>query len=60
LEYASIKPKELYTNNPRIILSNEFIVNKNSNPLIISSLISNQTDFIHNMFDGEVDHYIFI
>jgi hypothetical protein len=45
-------------NNPRIILSTEFIINKHSNPIIISSLISQQVKFINNIFGVEVDHYI--
>jgi uncharacterized protein YneF (UPF0154 family) len=47
---------------PKIILTNEFIVNKESNPVIISSLLSNQLENIYNMFDAEYkeNHYILI
>jgi hypothetical protein len=62
LEYialdADIQDNSL--NNPRIILSKEFIINKHSNALIISTLISKQVEYIHDMFGGEVDHHITI
>lgn len=53
---------ELFSNYPRIILSNEFMLNKNSNPVIISSLLSIELDNLYNMFDAEYNdnHYILI
>jgi hypothetical protein len=49
-------------NNPRVILSREFMVNRCSNPILISSLISSQTDKIYEMFniENKVDHNIII
>jgi hypothetical protein len=60
LEYRSLCIEDDSLNKPRIILSKEFIINNHSNPLIISTLISNQVEYIHNMFYGEVDHHIII
>ncbi len=60
LEYVSLDIENNSLNNPKIILSKEFIINNHSNPLIISTLISKQVEYIHNMFYGEVDHHIII
>ena len=61
-ELISKTPDNLLSNYPRIILSNEFIVNKDSNPVIISLLLSNQLRNVYDMFDSENkdNHYIVI
>jgi len=43
----------LYTTDPRILLSNEFMVNNQSNPSTISTLISNRLKNLYEMFDSE-------
>jgi hypothetical protein len=58
LEYIGLDIDPISINKPRIILSKEFIINKHSNPIIISSLISNQVKYIHNILGVEVDHCI--
>lgn len=52
----------LILNNPTIILSNEFMVNNKSNPVIISSLLSTQLENTYNLFNSEYNenHYIVI
>jgi hypothetical protein len=49
-------------NNPRIILTKEFMVNNYSDPIIISSLISSQIENIYEMFciDDANDHFIVV
>jgi hypothetical protein len=61
-ELISKTPDNLLSNYPRIILSNEFIINKDSNPAIISTLLSNQLRNVYDMFDSENkdNHYIVI
>jgi hypothetical protein len=59
-EVISKKPDGLFSNYPRIILSNEFMVNKNSNPVIISSLLSTELDNLYNMFNAEYNDYHYI
>jgi len=57
------KDKEgLFPNNPRVILTREFMVNNYSNPIIISSLISSQIDNFYEMLNmkNEVDPHILI
>jgi len=53
---------DLFSNYPRIILSNEFMVNKYSDPVIISTLLSKELENLYNMVDGEYNenHYIII
>lgn len=58
LEYIGLDIDPISINKPRIILSKEFIINKHSNPIIISSLISNQVKYIYNILGVEVDHCI--
>ena len=62
IELISKDKVGLFPNNPRVILTREFIVNNYSNPIIISSLISSQIANIYEMFNinDEVDHYILI
>ncbi len=61
-ELISKTQDNLLSNYPRIILSNEFIVNKQSNPVLISSFLSNQLRNVYEMFDSENkdNHYIVI
>ena len=50
-------------NSPRIMLSREFIMNSESNPLIISSLIKNQFDELCKIFyiiDHDENYFILI
>lgn len=47
---------DLYKNEPRLILSWQFIVNKGSSPLLISSHIQNQLDKLECLFDVELDN----
>lgn len=62
LELFSDSSDDLFLNHPRIILSNEFIVNKYSNPVLISSLLSSKLEQLYKMFDAEYNdnHYIVI
>jgi hypothetical protein len=61
-ELISNTSNDLSSIYPKIILTNEFIVNMQSNPVIISSLLSNQLENVYNMFDSEYNenHYILI
>jgi hypothetical protein len=43
-------------NNARLILSWEFIVNKGSSPVLISTLIKTQTDQLIEIFNIELEH----
>lgn len=62
LELVSKKSDVLYSNYPRIILSNEFMLNKCSDPTLISTLLSTALENIYNMFEAEhnENHYIVI
>ena len=44
IEFVSKSIEGYPQNKPKIILSNEFVINKHSSPLLISSLISNKLD----------------
>jgi hypothetical protein len=60
-----IIPKDkagLYLNNPRVILTREFMVNRYSDFTLISSLLSSQLLNFCKMFsiENDVDHYIII
>lgn len=46
-----IPSQELYYNTPDIILTNEFMVNKSSNPALISVLLYQQLDYFYNSFN---------
>jgi hypothetical protein len=50
----------LFLNYPRIILSKEFMLNKCSDPVLISRLLSTELENIYRMFDAEDNekHYI--
>jgi len=63
IELISNNSEEIFPSHHRVILSKEFIVNKHSNPLIISTLISNGVENIYNMFNHSnknKNHYILI
>lgn len=48
---SCLPSQELYYNTPDIILTNEFMVNKSSNPALISVLLYQQLDFFYNSFN---------
>lgn len=51
-----------FSNYPKIILSNEFMLNKCSDPVLISSLLSRELENIYQMFDAGYNkkYYIII
>ena len=53
---------ELYYNYPITILTNEFIINKSSNPALISTLLYQQLEYFSNIFNLEYNenHIILI
>lgn len=61
-ELVSKNADDLLTHYPKITLCNEFVINNNSNPVLISTLLSTELENIYNMFDAEYneDHYIVI
>ena len=48
---SCVPSQELYYNTPEIILTNEFIINKSSNPALISTLLYQQLDYFYNSFN---------
>jgi hypothetical protein len=62
IELISKDKAGLYLNNPRVILSGEFMVNRYSDFTLISSLLSSQIENFYKVFniENEVDHYIII
>jgi hypothetical protein len=57
IELISKDKLGLFPNNPRVILTREFMLNNYSDPILISSLISSQTENIYEMFniENEID-----
>lgn len=55
---SCVPSEELYYNTPEIILTKEFIVNKTSNPNLISVLLYQQLDYFYNSFNmGYYDNH---
>jgi len=52
----------LFIREPKVIITNEFMVNNCSNPVIISTLISKGLENIYNLFniENKENHYILI
>lgn len=59
---SCVPSQELYYNTPEIILTNEFVANKSSNPALISVLLYQQLDFFYNSFNVAYyeNHFILI
>lgn len=56
---SCVPSQELYYNTPEIILTNEFMVNKFSNPNLISVLLYQQLDYFYNSFNmGYYENHI--
>lgn len=48
---SCVPSQELYYNTPEIILTNEFMVNKSSNPILISVMLYQQLEYFYNSFN---------
>jgi hypothetical protein len=59
---TSVPSQELYYNTPKTILTNEFIINKSSNPALISTLLYQQLEYFCNIFNSDYNenHFILI
>jgi|HubBroStandDraft_2_1064218.scaffolds.fasta_scaffold59268_2 hypothetical protein len=59
---TSVPSQELYYNSPKTILTNEFIINKSSNPVLISTLLYQQLEYFCNIFNSDYNenHFILI
>jgi hypothetical protein len=59
---TSVPSQELYYNTPKTILTNEFIINKSSNPALISKLLYQQLEYFGNIFNSDYNenHFILI
>lgn len=57
---TSIPSQELYYNNPITILTNDFIINKDSNSALISTLLYQQLEYFSNIFNLEYNDFHFI
>jgi hypothetical protein len=53
IEFIAYNSDISLTNRPRIILSKEFMVNKDSDPLLISNFLIDQLNVLYNLFDIE-------